>query len=118
MSNLVEHAKAELTRAGEEPEAIEWYLRVIAAYAEFGHSGGSHMACLPVLIKLLNGENLTPITKDTDEWEDRSEISGYPLWQNKRNSRLMSTDGGVSYWDVEDNFKRRHFSKPVDAASV
>lgn len=102
MGNLRDHAKYELELIGEEPETIEWYLKVVDAFSSFGHSGGSASVTIPVLYKLLNYENLKPLTSDPDEWIDHGSISGAPLWQNKRNSRYFSTDGGKSWYKVED----------------
>lgn len=112
-NNLVEHARQELVLLGEEPETIEWYLKVVEAYSSFGHSGGSHMSILPVLMKLLNYENLLPLTDDPAEWEDRSEMSGVPMWQNKRNSKMISEDSGKTYWNVEDEIRTLHVAQPA-----
>lgn len=95
---MVEHARAELERLGEDPDVIDWYCRVIAEFASYGHSGGSAMATIPVVTALLRQEALTPLTADPAEWLDHSEISGYPLWQNSRDSRAFSDDGGETYW--------------------
>lgn len=102
MSNLVEHARRELTLIGEEHYIIDWYCRVVKEFASFGHSGGSASATIPVLHRLLCYEALTPLTDDPAEWIDRSEISGTPLWQNVRDSRAMSVDGGKSYYWVHE----------------
>lgn len=100
-SNLVKHARRELELLGEEPDVIEWYLRVIGEFASFGHSGGSFAATLPVLIELLQFKNLKPLTDNPDEWNHISEdVAGEPggLWQSARNSEAFSNDGGKTYW--------------------
>jgi hypothetical protein len=99
-SNLVAHARRELELIGEEPDVIDWYCRTVREFASYGHSGGSASVTIPVLNKLLQYEPLTPLTADPAEWTDRSEMSGYPLWQNARDSRAMSEDGGATYWLV------------------
>jgi hypothetical protein len=100
-SNLVAHARRELEAIGEDPEVIDWYVRVIKEYASFGHSGGSHFAVLPVLIKLLSQENLGPLTDDPEEWyhhdADTWGADG-GVWQNKRNGEAFSNDGGKTYY--------------------
>lgn len=101
MSNLVEHAKRELALIGEDQEVIDWMVSVVAKYAEFGHSGGSHSICLPRLTALLNFDNLSELTDDPAEWIDRTAESGCPFWQNSRNSRAFSEDGGKTYTFVE-----------------
>ena len=97
MSNLVKHARRELELIGEEPETIAGYLAVVQAFADMGHSGGSASVAIPTLQALLQFQNLRPLTDDPAEWEDRSEVSGYPVWQNSRNGQAFSEDGGKTY---------------------
>jgi hypothetical protein len=113
-SNLVIHARRELERIGEETYAVDWYLSVVRAFAAFGHSGGSAMVTICVLERLLRYQPLSALTDDPDEWIDRSEISGTPWWQNARDSRAMSHDGGKTYWLVDsDDTTLVHHSEPV-----
>lgn len=97
-SNLVIHARRELQLIGEDPDTVDGYLKVIQAFADMGHSGGSAMVAIPTLKRLFSFENLTPLTDDPEDWID----VGYALWQNRRNSRMFSTDGGKTYTDVDD----------------
>lgn len=92
------HARRELERIGEEPGVIARYLSVVRAFAACGHSGGSAAVMASVLERLLRFKPLSELTDDPAEWEDRSEISGQPWWQNTRDSRAMSHDGGETYW--------------------
>ncbi len=97
--NLVEHARHELQRIGEEPGVIDWYCRVITEFASAGHSGGSASVAIPVLHELLQFRALSPLTDDPGEWMDRTkESGGHPMWQNKRDSTAFSGDGGKTYW--------------------
>lgn len=105
-SNLVSHARRELEMIGEEPETIEWYLRVVKEFASYGHSGGSMSVAVPTLQALLSFQNLSPLTKNPDEWMFISEdlwgdTSG--IWQNVRNSEAFSNDGGVTYYLLSEN---------------
>jgi len=109
-SNLVKHARFELERIGEEPEVIDWYLRVIREYTSFGHSGGSHMAIMPSLTRLLNFQPLGPLTNSPAEWfHHGSEILGDEngLWQNKRDGRAFSEDGGETFYYVDESPSER-----------
>jgi hypothetical protein len=101
-SNLVAHARRELERIGEEPDTIDWYLSVVHAFIAFGHSGGSAAVMLPVLERLLRFKPLSELTDDPAEWLDVSGVSGRPWWQNVRDSRAMSHDGGITYWMVHE----------------
>lgn len=105
MSNLVEHAKRELELIGEEPDTIEGYLKVVQAFADMGHSGGSASVAVPVLNELLQFKNLRPLTDDPKEWffhdTDTAGIEG-GFWQNIRRSSAFSNDGGKTYYDVTE----------------
>lgn len=97
-SNLVKHAQRELEIIGEDPASIQHYLDVVRLFASKGHSGGSASVFIPTLQKLLNFENLTPVTDEPIEWNE----VGENLWQNVRNNSFFSNDGGRSYWSVDD----------------
>lgn len=96
MSNLVNHARRELTRIGEESETIEDYIRVIQAFADMGHSGGSASVAIPVINELLQFKNLSPLTDDSDEWMEVD--LGGRAWQSRRNPEVFSTDGGKTHY--------------------
>lgn len=98
MSNLVDHARRELALIGEEQDVTDWFASVVEKFAEFGHSGGSAMVCIPRLEMLLRYQPLSPLTNDPAEWIDRAEESGYPFWQSERNPEAFSEDGGQTYW--------------------
>lgn len=115
-SNLVKHAEHELNLIGEEPEVIEGYLKVVRAFADMGHSGGSAMVAIPVLNKLLQYQPLYPLTDDPEEWYYHDEtIWGAPggIWQNKRNGEAFSTDGGKTYTLLSDRDK----PKPIHTSA-
>lgn len=106
-SKLIEHAERELVIAGEslEDPMIQKLVDVVYAWADMGHTGGSHEALLPILIKLLNSEALSPITSAKEEWalvDPEQWGSPQPTWQNIRDSRMISHDNGFHYWNVED----------------
>jgi hypothetical protein len=119
--NLVKHARAELNRIGEDQDVIEWFVKVIKEYASFGHSGGSHYATMPTLVKLLNFEPITPLTNDPDEWfyHGPEKWDGkHGVWQNKRDGRMFSEDGGVTYTNVDENKDVTYIAQVVDLANV
>ena len=97
-SNLVKHARRELELMHEDENMIEWYLEVILAFVNYGHSGGSASIAIPVINDLLQFKNLCPLTNDPDEWME----VGEELWQNRRNSAAFSTDGGKHHYFVDD----------------
>lgn len=102
MSNLVDHARRELELLGEDEETINGMLKVVQAFADMGHSGGSAMVCIPMLNDLLQYKNLTPLTNDPDEW---MVVDGFPTttWQNRRRSEAFSTDEGRHYTLLSEN---------------
>lgn len=103
MSNLVDHARRELDlcgQAAEDPGYAASLIAAVAAFASYGHSGGSAMVAIGQLHALLQYRTLSPLTSDPDEWIDRTEMSGTPLWQNARDPRVMSTNGGKDWYLV------------------
>lgn len=104
MSRMVEHAQRELKLSGqfaEDPAYAQSIVAAVAAFASYGHSGGSAGVAIEILGRLLRQEALSPLTPDPAEWIDRSEMSGTPIWQNRRDSRAMSNDGGKTWWYVD-----------------
>lgn len=105
MSTLVEHARRELALVESDRWLIDGLVKTIETFASMGHSGSTAAVAIPLLNRLLLRENLTPLTDDPAEWEDRTQFSsdGKPLWQNVRNSKAFSADGGKTYWTLEEN---------------
>jgi len=98
MSRLVEHARTELALLGEDSEYAASLLAAVEGFASFdGHSGGSYLIGVEQLHALLQFRNLTPLTDDPAEWQDRSQETGQPMWQSRRNLEAFSTDGGRTY---------------------
>lgn len=102
--NLVDHARRELDLCGqmaEDPGYSASLIASIAAFASYGHSGGSASVAIDQLTRLLRGEALTALTSDPAEWIDRSAESGYPMWQNRRDGRAFSHDSGKTWAFVD-----------------
>lgn len=116
MSKLVEHAIRELDLCGqtaEDPEYSQSIVDAVAAFASYGHSGGSAMEAREQLYRLLNFDNLSPLTDDPEEWTDRGKLSSRPLWQNNRNSKAFSEDGGKTYWLLDEEPRVYYTSDPA-----
>lgn len=101
MSKLVDHARRELILCGQyesDPVFAQTLLNSVRAFSEYGHSGGSAAAGRDMLTALLSFENLSPLTDNPAEWDlCPIELTGEPLWQNTRNSKAFSKDGGRTY---------------------
>jgi hypothetical protein len=109
MSNLVTYAKEELTRAGLFDEDSDYNgmlgnaaLEIIEVFAKQGHSGYSASVVTSLVEKLMRYEPLTPLTYAPDEWNDVSEESNTPMWQNRRKPTTFSLDGGKTHYDLDD----------------
>lgn len=107
MSNLVEHARRELTALGydKDPDTMAGFINVVQAFSEMGHSGGSASIAIPTINELLQFKNLSPLTNDPDEWQHHTEevwgeVGG--IWQSKRNGGAFSSDGGTTYTMLDD----------------
>lgn len=101
--SLVEHARRELTLFGEDPETINAIVSVVQAFADTGPSGGSAPSIIAYLEKLLRFEPLTPLTNNSAEWTDRTELmNAHPFWQSTRDPRAFSEDGGKTYYLIDE----------------
>ena len=104
-SNLVLHVQRECEIAGFEGYIKDAFVDIAKVWASMGHSGGSHMALLPILNELLNFHNIMPLTDNPEEWQHHGEERwGEPggVWQNRRNGEAFSKDGGKTYKLVSD----------------
>jgi hypothetical protein len=109
VAGLVEHAERELNLAGVGDPDADYngglkgaVLELIRVFADQGHSGYSAQAVLRLFNELGSYKVLTPITCEASEWEDVSVMSGYPMWQNKRDSACFTEDGGKTYFSVNE----------------
>jgi hypothetical protein len=100
-SNLVDHATRELELVGEDEIIVKGYLAMIQIFADMGHSGYSGAYFIQVLTRLLNFENLKPLTANPKEWNK----VGEDLWQSSRNGEAFSNDGGLTYWLLSERKK-------------
>lgn len=111
MSNLVKHAEREMKLAGlytedsdyagEIPNAV---LKLVKAHSSEEHSGGSHGLTLEIFNKVINFQNLTPLTDNPSEWKQCGS-GGQPMWQNSRNSAAFSKDAGRTHYLLSDSKK-------------
>lgn len=99
--SLVEHTNRELElleAEGEDSDYIASLRTAVAGFTSYdGHSGASLLLAVDQLSALIRQEALTPLTSDPAEWRDASPESGYPIWQNRRDSRAFSKDGGKTW---------------------
>lgn len=122
-SELMNHADRELRLVGYSPESEDmmdyqiWYqtMEMVSAFSQVGHSGGSAPYHIHILGQLLNFEALTPITNNPDEWINVSDFLSPPAtWQNCRDSRMFSFDGGKTYYNLDEcrhGWKARLFGR-------
>jgi hypothetical protein len=104
---LVEHAQRELTIIGWLNGADHYadllarcILGSIEAFSEV--EGGAHMV-VPVVTKLLRCQPLSSLTDNPDEWLDRSDIVGQPLWQSIRDTQAFSNDAGKTCYRMSED---------------
>lgn len=108
MSNLVKHAEQELKIIGMGPhdKSIDpinrlmgkQILQIVKTFSKQGHSGFSANYAANIVDKLLRYEPISDLTGEPDEWNDVSEMSGYPHWQNKRDGRVFKGEDGRAYF--------------------
>lgn len=102
--SLVQHAQRELELAGlfdkdsdYEGMIAKAVMELTKVFAKQGLSGLSVHQTLLIFLKLSNYENLTPITSNPDDWFEYDKGN----WQCKRNPSLFSTDGGKTWYSVD-----------------
>jgi hypothetical protein len=105
--SLVEHARTELKACGqydEDAEFAEALIKAVEAFASYGHSGGSAGVGVHMLHDLLQFKPLSPLTNDPDEWlHIEEDLAGDAItWQNRRQPDAFSTDGGKTYYCLDD----------------
>jgi len=120
MSNLVKFAEDELSRIGMGADAEDvnkWMhdnvIQVVKAFSDGGHSGASASYAIGIIEKLLQYKPLSPLTYEPDEWTDVSEMSGSPMWQNKRDGEVFSTDGGKTHYSLSDPNPKQYKVKGI-----
>lgn len=108
-SPLVEYAHAELQRAGMFDADADYggalghaVLEVVKVFARQEHSGMSAALSISLLGRLLQFRPLSPISGNPDEWQDVSEASGEPMWQNRRDGTAFSKNGGKSWYLLDE----------------
>lgn len=107
MSNLLSHAKHELSLLGSgEPDEMSdamnaHILKMVEMFADEGHSGFSASYAVGVLEKLLRFEPLKPLTGEADEWHE----VGDGVFQNTRCSHVFKENGRA--YDIDAVIFRR-----------
>lgn len=111
--SLLEHAEEEMRRAGLYDDDADYggmipqaVLALVRAHADQGHSGGSHELVMSIFEKVIRYRPLTPITDNPRDWIDVaaecSPRAKHGFWQCRRSSTLFSTDGGKTYYDLDE----------------
>lgn len=114
-SPLVRHAREEMMRAGLFDADADYggatascVMELVETFAKQRHSGGSSAVVLATFDRVVRFRTLSPLTADPSEWNDVSDISGEPMWQNRRDPAAFSKDAGKTWWFVEDGSGERH----------
>jgi hypothetical protein len=116
-SELVRHARQELKLAGMyDEEGVDYgpgniaeeVIRVIKAFSAGGHSEGSILMTLDIVNKLVRFKPLSPLTASPDEWMEVT----VGMWQSRRQATAFSTDGGKTYYDLDEVPRVTHSTEP------
>jgi len=142
-SNFASFAKEELDRSGWMTEESDYsgmvgeaVLELCEVLSKQGHSGMSAALTVELFDCLAEWKPLSPITDSPDEWmviEEERQPPGAPkLWQSRRSPGCFSTDGGHTYYDIDEkqSWPRRklmdwfhvyrpkmHYSLPMERSS-
>lgn len=99
--SIQEQAKAELDRINFGKEDTEVMLDILKRFFNQWDSGGAVWSVAPILQRLISGQPLSPITGADDEWMDRSDTAGKPMWQNMRAPSVFKDE--THAWDIDGN---------------
>jgi len=101
--SLIEHAEREFKALGwpgdceMQSMVCDNVRELLKVFSNQGHSGSSAPYVLGVFNDLAKFNPIGPLTGEDDEWTEVSEESGYPLFQNKRDSEVFKNNEGA-YW--------------------
>lgn len=128
---LHDHAERELDLIGMNDDGDmngmmrKHILHMIEEFSKEGHSGFSASYAIKCLEKLLRFEPLSPLTGEDWEWVDVAEMSGRPVWQNARCSRVFKDENGAYdingkvfwewYTDPETGEKHKSYFTSADS---
>lgn len=111
---MKEHFKRELDKAGLFDKDSDYdgmvgkaVMELCKTFSGQGHSGFSANWVLSLFDTLGHYKTLTPITNDSKEWNDVSEMSNKKMWQSARNPSLFSENEGKTYYDVNDKKRKK-----------
>ena len=82
---------------------------VCKLFCSQGHSEFSAECAIEMIIKLLKGKALSPLTNDPSEWENLESFygtEGKTQWQSKRDIHCFSDDNLKTYYDIDDEKNR------------
>lgn len=110
MSNMIDFARDELTRAGLFDEDSDYggmlgeaVMKMVEQFDEEGHSGMSAGMAINIFKRVASFEPLTPLTGEDDEWGEPYDEDG--TRQNKRCSHVFMDADGSAY-DIEGRIFR------------
>jgi hypothetical protein len=102
--NMIKRARKELELAGwfdkdglYEDMVGKAVMELLEVFAKQGHSGMSATLVVNLFKILVNGDTLTPLTGEDDEWDLVYEDEH--LYQNNRNYKVFKNDKGAYFSD-------------------
>jgi hypothetical protein len=101
--NLEQHTRAEMAAAGYfDGEAMNAHMAadlidLVRVFSTQGHSGFSAPFAIRLFREVASFKPLGPLTGADSEWMDVAEVSGMPMWQNKRCGHVFKDGDGQAY---------------------
>jgi hypothetical protein len=93
---LTHYVRSEIGRV--DKDVVLNCTNIARVFALEGHSGGSAPIVIGWLGRALSWKPIAPLTGEDDEWEDVSDMSAAPLWQNRRCSAVFKDACGSAYY--------------------
>jgi len=119
MTSILQHAKAELRRAGLYDEDADYDGEIavqvealVQTFTAYGHSGGSAERTLDVFNRVVERKPLTALTGEDDEWNDMTEYGPEPAFQNKRCPAVFKNAHGEAFILIDGTSNREYIKFP------
>lgn len=93
---MIIHANTEMALMSLDTDMQACYLQAIQGFANLNLGPID----IEQLTLLLNMENIMALTNSPDEW---TQLGTANMWQNTRNAKAFSTDGGNTYYILDGN---------------
>jgi hypothetical protein len=115
--SIIEAAKYELDHTEFDESEKATYIKILEIFLDEFDSGGAVHCAIPILMRLICGKPLGPLTGRDTEWMD----IGHGTWQNRRCGSVFKTDIDIPHrglkagnaYDIDTPFDTQGHFTPI-----